>query len=177
MTSTGRFRALCTASTLLLSGCAGSGAPVIRGLSCPQTRGQQVVSLLNITRARERLPQLGVDLRLMRAAQAHAEDMAAGGYSGHEGSDGSLPADRADRVSYKWVFVAENASAGHSTASATFAAWMASPPHRANNLLVDAEDVGVGYAENQDTQYRTYWVVVFGRSYERPFSPPGGCHP
>jgi uncharacterized protein YkwD len=113
----------------------------------------------------------------MTAAQAHAKDLAARGFSGHEGSDGSLPADRADRVSYKWVFVAENTSRGHSNASAAFGAWMASPPHRANNLLVDAEHVGVGYAENLDTQHRTYWVVVFGRSYERPFSPPGGCHP
>jgi len=54
---------------------------------------------------------------------------------------------------------------------------MASPPHRPNNLLVDAEHVGVGYTENLDTQHHTYWVVVFGRSYERPVTPPGGCHP
>ncbi|MEE2898273.1 MAG: CAP domain-containing protein [Gemmatimonadota bacterium] len=135
------------------------------------------MSLLGIARERERLPQLRVDLRLMRAAQAHAEDLAAGGRSGHEGSDGSLPADRADLVSYPWVFVAENTSAGQATAAVAFAAWMDSAPHRANNLLVDAEHVGVGYAENPDTQYRSYWVVVFGRSYEAPFTPPGGCHP
>ena len=67
--------------------------------------------------------------------------------------------------------------AGQATAAVAFAAWMASAPHRANNLLVDAEHVGVGYAENPDTQYRSYWVVVFGRSYEAPFTPPGGCHP
>ena len=54
---------------------------------------------------------------------------------------------------------------------------MASPPHRANNLLVDAEHVGVGYTENLDTQHHTYWVVVFGRSYERPFTLRGAVIP
>ena len=171
------MRALCTALTLLLWGCALSRAPGTGGRSCPSTRGQQIVSLLNLTRAREKLPELRVDVRLIRAAQAHAEDMAAGGFSGHNGSDGSLPADRADRVSYPWLFVAENASAGYSTAPSTFAAWMDSPTHRANNLHLEAEHVGVGYAENGETQYRAYWVVVFAASSEPAMSTTDGCHP
>ncbi|HAC05990.1 MAG TPA: hypothetical protein DC060_01410 [Gemmatimonadetes bacterium] len=113
-----------------------------------------MVSLLNITRAREKVPELRVDVRLVRAAQVHAEDMAAGAFSGHRGSDGSLPADRADRVNYPWLFVAENSSAGFATAPSAFAAWMASPTHRANSLQPEAEHVGVGYAENDDTEDR-----------------------
>ena len=171
------LRSAGTTSAVLLSGCSVIGAIGTPSAPCPPTPGQQIVSLLSTTRAREKLPQLRVDSRLARAAQAHAEDMASGGYSGHEGSDGSLPADRADRVSYPWTFVAENTAAGQSTASFAFGTWMASPPHRANNLLVDAEHVGVGYAENGDTQYRTYWVVLFGRSHEAPFTPSGGCRP
>lgn len=177
MVNPARFGTLCTACTLLLSGCALSGTPGAGGRRCPSTRGQQIVSLLNITRAREKLPELRVDVRLMRAAQAHAEDMAAGAFSGHDGSDGSLPADRADRTSYPWIFVAENTSAGYSTAPSTFAAWMDSPSHRANNLHLEAEHVGVGYAENGDTQYRAYWVILFAASSQAPMTTPGGCHP
>ena len=98
--------------------------------------------------------RVAVDVRLVRAAQVHAEDMAAGAVSGYRGSDGSLPADRADRVNYPWLFVAENSSAGFATAPSAFAAWMASPMHRANSLQPEAEHVGVGYAENDDTEDR-----------------------
>jgi uncharacterized protein YkwD len=123
------------------------------------------------------LPPLVVDLNLMAAAQAHAEDMARGGFLGHEGSDGSLPADRAGRAHYPWVFVAENASAGYSTAAATVAGWMASPSHRANNLHAEARQIGIGYAENGDTEWRVYWVALFGAASRPPVTPPEGCHP
>lgn len=172
-----RLRALCTSATLLVSGCGLARTPGTGGRPCLSTRGEQIVSLLNITRAREKLPELRVDVRLARAAQAHAEDMAAGSFSGHRGSDGSLPADRADRVNYPWLFIAENASAGHATAPSTFAAWMASPTNRAINLQIEAEHVGVGYAENDDTDDRAYWVVVFGASSQSAMSTTGGCHP
>ena len=110
------LRSAGTTSVVLLSGCSFFASIGTPSAPCPSTPGEQIVSLLSTTRAREKLPQLLVDTRLARAAQAHAEDMASLGYSGHEGSDGSLPAARADRVSYPWTFVAENTSAGQSTA-------------------------------------------------------------
>lgn len=162
---------------LLLGGCAGGGLRTGDVPLCPDTRGQRVLDLLNRVRVREGLDPLVVDLRLVDAAQAHADDMAAHDFSGHEGSDGSLPADRVDRSGYPWSFVAENASAGYATAAATFAGWMASPSHRANNLHPEARHVGIGYRENGDTGYRTFWAVVFADSELPPRTTVDRCHP
>ncbi len=163
---------------MALSGCflAGPAVPGGRG-HCPPTRGQQMVDLINDLRAREGLPPLRVDRRLVAAAQEHAEDMAAHGFVGHDGSDGSLPAFRVDRTRYPWILILENTAGGHATASATFAAWQASETHRRNHLDPDVRHVGIGYAENGATSLRSYWVAVFAASPEAPLTPPGGCHP
>ena len=136
-----------------------------------------MVDLLNHMREEEGLFPLQVDRRLIGAAQTHTKDMAYNGFVGHDGSDGSLTAYRVDQERYPWHFVSENTSGGFSSASATFAAWEASPSHHRNNIDPSAEHIGVGYAENGATAFRTNWLVVLGASPEAPLTPPGGCHP
>lgn len=172
-----RIRALLAG--ILVVGCAGGGggAGSSGGWGCPSTRGQQVVNLLNQARTAEGLDPVRVDLRLAQAAGDHARYMAETGYQGHQGENGSLPADRASAAGYPWTLVAENTSAGYGTAAATFAGWTASPSHRANNLAPDVRHVGVGYAENADSEYRSYWVLLFGATEAPPREPQGGCHP
>lgn len=47
----------------------------------------------------------------MQAAAAHAADMAARGFVGHDGSDGSEAGDRVN-PGYRWRSVGENVAAG-----------------------------------------------------------------
>jgi uncharacterized protein YkwD len=57
----------------------------------------------------------------------------------------------------------ENIAAGRPTAAATFQGWMNSPGHRANILNPHFTEVGFGYASSAKSEYRHYWVQVFGR--------------
>lgn len=101
-------RALCLALVGGTTSCALSG-PVIPGGPgvgldrCEPTRAQQMVGLLNAMREREGLFPLRVDRRLIEAAQGHAEDMAAHGFVGHEGTDGGLTPYRVDNVRYPFL--------------------------------------------------------------------------
>ena len=53
--------------------------------------------------------------------------------------------------------VSENTAALYGTPAGVVAAWMASPPHRANILRPNARAVGVGQADGT----RAAWVVDF----------------
>ena len=98
---------------------------------------------------------------LESAALAHAQDMAAHGYLGHKGSDGSMPGDRATRANYTWSSVAENVAAGQTTAEEVVNTWLASPGHCANLMNPRYSDTGVTYAVNPASQKGMYWVQVF----------------
>lgn len=100
---------------------------------------------------------------LQRAAQIHARDLAAIHTLGHEGSDGSRPADRVSRVGYTWSAVAENVAAGPATAEGTVAIWLASPGHCANLMSDRYSETGVAYAVDSSGDGRVYWVQVFAR--------------
>jgi uncharacterized protein YkwD len=98
---------------------------------------------------------------LERAALAHAQDMAARNYIGHNGSDRSMPADRATRAGYAWVSIAENVAAGQTTAAEVVNTWLASPGHCANLMNPRYSDMGVAYAVNPDSEKVIYWAQVF----------------
>jgi len=96
---------------------------------------------------------------LARAALIHARDMAASGRLDHEGSDGSLPADRASRAGYGWSAVAENVAAGPNSAEEAVRIWLDSPGHCANLMSGRYSETGVAHAT--DPAHGTYWVQVF----------------
>ena len=98
---------------------------------------------------------------LERAALAHAQDMAARSYIGHQGSDGSMPADRATRAGYVWVAIAENVAAGQTTAEKVANTWLASPGHCANLMNPRYSDTGVAFALNPAGEKGIYWAQVF----------------
>ncbi len=108
--------------------------------------------LVNRERARHGERSLYWNDKLIRAAQAHTESMAFGGYFAHVGSNGSTPLARMRRFGY-----ARNAHAGFEvgenigfgslwlgTHRAVVAAWMASPGHRANILDGHYRETGIG---------------------------------
>ena len=99
---------------------------------------------------------------LAAAAQAHADDLARTGRAEHTGSDGSLPADRAQRAGWPNRYVGENVAAGDPAKDqdTAHASWEASPGHRANLLYPGITHVGA--ACSMGGRYGVTWVQVLG---------------
>jgi uncharacterized protein YkwD len=108
-------------------------------------------------------PPLRLASGLQRAAEIHAQDMARGGFMGHEGSDGSSVSDRADRVGYDWRTVGENVAAGSETAEQVVQGWLRSPDHCANIMQPAFTEMGLAFAVNERSPMGIYWAQVFGR--------------
>ncbi len=115
---------------------------------------QATLCLLNAERARYHLRPLAANPRLARAATLHAQDMEQHKYFSHVSRDGSDFVSRIRRAGYlrhcsAW-FVGENLAWGagrrRSTPQGIVAAWMASPPHRANILNGRFREAGIGVA-------------------------------
>lgn len=171
--------ALALGLTVAVSVAAAELAPIPGAATraCPDTRGQRLVERMNAVRAERSLPALAVDLRLVRAADVHARDMAGNGVFGHVGSHGSEPADRVTDAGYEWTFVGENVAAGLLDPVRVLGGWMDSRAHRRNVLAERATQVGVGFAEAEDSEWGTYWVAVYGATDGELRPPEGGCHP
>ena len=87
---------------------------------------------LNAFRAEAGRAPLAESPAAVRAAAAHAADMARRGFFAHDGSDGSSVGDRLAREGCRWTGVAENIAKGQKTAAEVVAGWAASPGHRRN---------------------------------------------
>lgn len=132
--------------------------------------GQRVLALINEARSRARrcgrkkFPatlELNTATALEQAALAHANDMAMHGFMAHEGSDGSMAADRVTRAGYAWAAVAENVAAGQASAEDVVETWLDSPVHCANLMNARYSETGVAYALDPDDEKGIYWVQVF----------------
>lgn len=130
----------------------------------------RLIDLVNSVRARYGLSALTADNRLMEAAQLHAEDLAwqaaraqlaTYGHGPHQGSDGSLPADRVRRAGYNYRIVGENVAAGRQVPEFTVADWIESDGHFRTMTDRRVREAGAGFAYNpQDQQFQYYWVLV-----------------
>ena len=121
-----------------------------------------LLAAINAERQRAGLSALQADAALDKAALAHAADLARCGQLSHRGCDGSELPDRLRRAGYAYAFAAENIALGTENAAATLAAWLESPPHRANLLRPEPDAAGIGRAEQDG---RPLWVLVLGRRY------------
>ena len=141
--------------------------------ACQNTELRPTATNLNVIRAatlclinRERRADgerpLRPNARLRRAAQAHTESMAFGNYFEHVGpggSGGGTPLARLRAVGYissshVGYEVGENiawGTLGLATPRAIVAAWMASPPHRANILDRRYRETGIGVSAHPPT--------------------------
>jgi len=144
----------------LVSGAAASGAVTAAGRDGLTPMLAQVVALTNREREREGLAPLSVDPTLCAAADAHSRDMATRRFFAHTSPDGRMVSDRVTAFGYRYSRVAENIAAGQTTPEEVVAGWMASPGHRANILIPQLRQIGVGYAIGGE--YNTYWTQVFG---------------
>ena len=125
----------------------------------------EVIRLVNQERVDRGLLPLKPNSSLTAAARAHNEDMIIHDYFGHEGWDGSSPAERACAYGYApygWgeCYVGENIAAGYLTPADVVDAWMASPGHLANILNTYYREIGVGH--NTGGTYGNYWTMDLG---------------
>lgn len=103
---------------------------------------------LNALRAQHGLPAARPDARLTRAAQLHAEDMAANGYFNHVSRNGRTYIQRIAAQGYPTCWPVENIAYGSPTPSGALAQWTASPPHLRNMLTSGSVAYGLGRSGN-----------------------------
>jgi uncharacterized protein YkwD len=104
------------------------------------------------------LPAVKFDSHLMAMARRQAQAMAT-----HDRMSHDVDADfgtRLHRAGYRAAAAAENIAAGQRTLSEVFAAWVSSPPHRANLLLHGATRMGIAVMTAPGSKYGIYWAMV-----------------
>lgn len=134
----------------------------------PDVAARHVVEFTNLARRDAGHRALTLDPKLMRAAQLHAEQMAARREMAHVLPGARYPelTDRLKAVDYTWRAIAENIAVGAPSAEDVVAGWIRSPSHRENLFNDTYTAMGAGYAMGGDG--RPYWVQVFAR----PQPPP-----
>jgi uncharacterized protein YkwD len=133
---------------------------------------QRVLTLVNEARARPRrcgerpfspAPPLRWNPQLERAAELHAQDMAAHGYVEHRGRDGSTPAQRIARAGYyPWHSIGENVAAGQGAPEEVVEDWLSSPGHCANLMEPTFAEMGAAFTVNMASKGVVYWAQEFG---------------
>ncbi|WP_071795846.1 CAP domain-containing protein [Natronohydrobacter thiooxidans] len=125
----------------------------------PRVR-QRVQDGINTMRAQNGLGPLQANAALTSAAATHAQDMSFQSRPWHWGSDGSSPMQRAQRAGYRGTFVGELISETFETEVETVNAWMIEPETRPVILDRRANEIGVGW--HQDDNGKLWWTVVLG---------------
>jgi hypothetical protein len=113
--------------------------------------------------------KLSLSPRLINAAQAKANDMAARNYWSHNTPDGRTPWWFIKSSGYQYAAAGENLAYGFKTSSATLNGWMHSPEHRANILNTAYRNVGFGIARAPHYQGRGAKTIVVAM-YAEPIS-------
>lgn len=111
---------------------------------------------------------------LARVARARAADMGARAFFGHTNPDGHGPNFMVSEAGFElpgWYDHRDQANnlesigGGYPSPDAVWAAWMSSPNHRVhilgtNSFYADQHEVGVGYVNDPNSPFGTYWVVI-----------------
>jgi uncharacterized protein YkwD len=143
------------------SGTPGDGTKVIRmnriGAAKVQTRHLDAINAIRQARG---LTTVSLDESLIKAAQAHAADMAKQNRPWHFGSDGSSPLDRAARVGYAGPLLGENVSETFEDDLNTLDAWVSDP--LAASSILDAQARNVGISWHQGGDGKIWWVQMIG---------------
>ena len=114
----------------------------------------------NRARSAAGLPQVRANSLLAQVAADHACDMARRGQMTHSGSTTSGPAERVKARGYDTRITAENIAAGPFDTGRVLAEWQKSPGHRANILLPQVDEFGIGRAVGADGRTQ-YWAAVY----------------
>ena len=136
-----------------------------------QAAGQRVLDLVNQARATRRYcgntalnaaRPVRWNNTLAESSRLHAEDMAHYNYFSHSGRDGSDPAQRVERVGYRYRTTGENIAAGQMKPEDAMAAWINSPSHCANLMNPAFTEMGAAFAVDRKSEMGVYWTQTFG---------------
>lgn len=128
-----------------------------------------IIALTNTDRVKNGSPLLVENPLLTKAAQMKADDMLARQYYSHTTPEGNSPLYFLDMVGYKYLNAGENLDLTYeSTSEDVHTAWLNSPLHRANLLLPQYTEVGVGVAEGE---YRGEHITFVVELMATPMPP------
>lgn len=127
---------------------------------------QLVLKEVNRFRAQFALRPLRLNRKLNRAAQAHADDMAARDFFAHDTPEGRSPGQRALAAGYRFNLILENLAAGQSSPKEAVEGWKNSPGHRKAMLDRNITEAGIGYRflPNDKGKVKSfhYWAMSMG---------------
>jgi uncharacterized protein YkwD len=128
---------------------------------------KELFSLHNRERTERGLPRLCVHPALLRAAEAHSEDMIRRDYFSHDTKGRNESAcERIRRYGYRYRYCGENIGYNSSSPERMFAAWMNSSGHKANILNGKFREVGIGvYTGDYKGDRITMHTVDFGTRF------------
>lgn len=139
---------------------------------------KELISLINNIREKNNIPALTEDARLEDAASKHAAYMLQTGALSHTGRKESSFMKRILDEGYPAKAAAENVAEGATKPEDVVKLWMDSPPHKANILNPDYQNIGVGLAPISKVHVNcpSFWSVSFalsaqGQAAERKETP------
>jgi uncharacterized protein YkwD len=137
-----------------------AGALATRDYTSTRLDAENARDLVNAYRRQNGLRPLKLQPALTEAARSHARDLAKWDRISHFGSDGSNPWDRVKRAGYNARLAAENVGTGQITIDEVMKGWEASPGHKKNLLLPEAEHMGIALVQDPKTEFKTFWALV-----------------
>jgi uncharacterized protein YkwD len=135
-------------------------------LAASEITRDSVLKSMNEYRAKQGLPELRFDARLVRAADDRMRDMEEQEYWAHESPDGKSPFTWLRSEGYDIQYAGENLAAGFETTEVLVSSWMESPGHRDNIMSPLYVDCGIAIIDGS-TKGRAVGksiVVLFGRT-------------
>lgn len=117
-------------------------------------------SATNAVRRGAGLPPMRPDPLLAQVAARHACDMARRGRMTHKGSSTAGPGPRVKAAGYSPSVTAENIAAGPFSLNRVLAEWNASGGHRANMVIPQLRDYGIGQAIGPDGRTQ-FWAAIY----------------
>ncbi len=126
----------------------------------------QLLQLINGSRADNWLPAYELQEQLSSAAKELTTDMACNDFVEHIGTDGSDWFDRITALGYDYEDAAENIAFGYGTVPQLALNWWKDSETHWGNILSDAyTQIGIAYALNPQTG-GSYYTLVFARPAE-----------
>ena len=124
---------------------------------------QMVYDLTNSTRVRNGLEPLSWSSSAGKAARKHSINMSAKDFFSHTDHSLRSPGDRLNAEGISFQKCGENIIAGYGSAILSSHGWYNSTSHRKNLLSEKFRYLGVGFAYDEDSIYKTYITQNFYR--------------
>ncbi|MCC2113129.1 MAG: CAP domain-containing protein [Hyphomicrobiales bacterium] len=116
--------------------------------------------MVNAYRARNGLPPVTIDAKLMAVAEREAKAMADADRVAHAIDRGNALSDRLAAAGYGFGVAVENVSAGYYTFAEAFSGWRDSPQHNANMLNPNVQRMGIATHYRPGSKYKVFWSMI-----------------